>query len=136
MRSFILLLLLFIVSCHEEPKQFVCGTCEDQKHTAARHPDTLSCNGKELFRAKCASCHNATTKKATGPGLHGVLGRIPGGNWKYEFIRNADSVIKTGDGYAVAIFEEYNKTQHGKFPHITNQEIDAILDYCNASHCR
>ncbi len=136
MRNYIFLLLILFVSCHEEPKQFVCGTCEDQIHAAAHNPDTLSCNGKVLFRAHCASCHFATTKRSTGPGLNGALDRIPGGNWKYEFIRNPDSVIKSGDGYAVAIFEESNKMQHGKFPQLTNEEIDAILDYCNASHCQ
>lgn len=129
------LLAIGLLSCHEEPRQFVCGTCEKQMHDTAMLNDSKNCNGKTLFKAYCASCHTSTTKKTTGPGLQGVLDRIPGGNWKYEFIRNADSVIKSGDGYAVAKFEEYNHTQHTRFPNLANEEIDAILEYCNAAPC-
>jgi cytochrome c2 len=87
--------------------------------------------GKPLFKAKCAACHNASDLVSTGPGLMGVLGRIPAGDWKYHFVRNADSLIKSGDTYANAKFEEYNKSAHPPFPDLTNEEIDAILDCFN-----
>jgi mono/diheme cytochrome c family protein len=37
--------------------------------------------GKELFKAKCAECHNADSKEAkVGPGLQGVKnGKLPSG---------------------------------------------------------
>ncbi len=95
----------------------------------------IDSEGSTLFNAKCSSCHNASSRASTGPGLMNVLNRIPGGDWKYHFIRNADSVIKSGDGYAVAKFEEYNRIQHTRFPNLKNEEIDAILEYCNASPC-
>jgi hypothetical protein len=87
--------------------------------------------GYTLFRYKCAACHNASKEKSTGPGLMNVYDRIPAGEWRYDFIRNPDSVIKSGDSYANALYLEYKKSQHTPFPHLTNKEIDAILDYCN-----
>lgn len=91
--------------------------------------DSTAVDGKALFKAKCASCHNASSKNSTGPGLMGVLDRIPGGDWKYDWVHNSPKVIASGDAYAVAKFNEYNKTAMTPFPQLTNAEIDAILAY-------
>ena len=132
MRYLILFLLAIgAASCEEKEKKFVCGTCEEQIHNIDTVKKSKNELGKMLFKVHCASCHNASEVRATGPGLHGVIDRIPGGDWKYHFIRNADSVIKSGDAYANAIFEEYNKTPHTRFPDLSNEEIDAILDCFN-----
>lgn len=117
--------------------QFVCGTTDDMiSHEAVNHyqPPTNGVDGKALFKANCAACHNASQKRSTGPGLADVLGRIPSGSWRYDFIRDSKKVIASGDAYANAIFREYNKTPMGKFPKLTNEEIDEILSYCNVSY--
>jgi cytochrome c2 len=88
-------------------------------------------NGEALFSGKCSSCHTITDKKSTGPGLKGVLGRIPGGDWKYNWVRNSSDVIKSGDAYAVDLYAKY-KTTMTAFPTLTNAEIDAILAYADA----
>lgn len=88
-------------------------------------------DGKGLFKANCASCHNASEVRSTGPGLKDVLGRIPGGDWKYSWIRNSLKLIASGDGYAVAKFAEYNKSIMTSFPQLDNEQIDAILEYAN-----
>ncbi len=93
---------------------------------SAQAPD-----GKTLFKQNCASCHTATEKNSTGPGLKGVLDRIPGGDWKYDWVHNSQKMIAAGDGYAVAKFQEYNKTLMTPFPQLTNEQIDAILDYAH-----
>lgn len=126
-----ILLIIFSVSCEEKEKKFVCGTCEEQMRNLDTVKESKNLTGKALFKANCASCHHASQVKSVGPGLKGALDRIPGGDWKYHFIRNADSVIKSGDAYANAIFIEYNKTQQQRFPNLTNNQIDSILDYCN-----
>lgn len=133
-----LLFFLFVVittSCQEEEKKLVCGNRDIEMCDTITVNDPKISNGKALFKANCASCHTASTKRTVGPGLCGVYDRIPAGDWKYEFIRNADSVIKSGDAYANALFIEYSKTQHTRFPNLSNEEIDAILAYCSPSHC-
>lgn len=99
-------------------------------------PRPLSENGEKgqaLFKANCAACHYASDKRGTGPGLRGVLGRIPGGDWKYNWIRNSSKVIASGDAYAVNRFNEYNQTSMTSFPALTNEQIDEILSYVDSS---
>ncbi len=86
-------------------------------------------DGKALFKANCAACHNASDKKSTGPGLMGVLDRIPTGDWKYNWVQNSSKVVASGDGYAVGRFNEYNHTVMPPFPALKKEDIDAILDY-------
>lgn len=94
-------------------------------HSFAAPPD-----GKALFKANCTACHTATDKNGTGPGLKGVLGRIPGGDWKYDWVHNSSALIKSGDAYATAIYAQY-KTSMNAFPALTNEQIDAILAYAD-----
>jgi cytochrome c2 len=88
-------------------------------------------DGKTLFKANCATCHKANENKLTGPGLKGVLDRIPKGDWKYNWVHNSAAVIKSGDSYAKKIYDENNGTAMTAFPGLSNEEIDAILAYVN-----
>jgi cytochrome c2 len=88
-------------------------------------------DGEALFRANCASCHRATAEKLTGPGLKGVLSRIPGGDWKYDWVHNSAMVIKSGDAYAKKIFDENAGTMQTAFPGLSKADIDAILEYAD-----
>lgn len=88
-------------------------------------------NGEALFKANCASCHTATSKDGTGPGLKGVYGRIPGGDWKYNWVHNSTAVINSGDAYAVQRFNDFKKSTMTAFPQLSNAQIDAILDYAD-----
>lgn len=88
-------------------------------------------DGKALFKANCAACHNASEKKSVGPGLMGVLDRIPSGTWKYDWVHNSQKLVTAGDGYAVSKFSEFNKSVMTPFPALKNEEIDAILDYAS-----
>lgn len=109
---------------------FVCGTCEDLRNEREKNINFNGHDGKALFKANCSSCHTATDKRSTGPGLKGVLGRIPGGDWKYRFVHDHDAMVEGGDAYSVALFENY-KTRCTKFPQLTNDQIDAILWYAD-----
>lgn len=88
-------------------------------------------DGKALFKANCASCHYASEKTLTGPGLQGVLSRIPGGDWKYEWVHNNVALRGKGDAYANAKFKEFNGSVMTTFPQLKNEEIDAILAYAD-----
>lgn len=88
--------------------------------------------GEELFNSKCASCHNASSKKSTGPGLMGILSRIPSADWAHAWVHNSSSVLASGDSYAQKIFNENNKTPMTIFGNqLTDAQIDAILAYAD-----
>ena len=84
-------------------------------------------DGEALFNANCKSCHYATSEKLIGPGLQGIEKRRNRA-WLYPWIKNSSAVIKSGDAYAVNIYNEYNKTAMTA-QNLSNAEIDAVLDY-------
>jgi len=86
--------------------------------------------GKNLFNSKCASCH-AIFKDATGPGILGFEQRGPWSDREklYAWIRNPLAFMKT-DKYTQGLKEAYGSVMQS-FPDITNEEIDAIVDFIN-----
>jgi mono/diheme cytochrome c family protein len=88
-------------------------------------------DGKAIFLGKCASCHNPNMKvKSTGPALGGVQQRWAGRETQIKaWIRNSALFLKTGDAYANALYNEYNKSNMTAFPNLTDGEIDAVLGY-------
>lgn len=90
---------------------------------------SFAADGKELFKANCASCHKPD-KPFTGPALKGWKDRVPGGDWIYKWVSNSAVLIASGDAYAVKIFNEHNKTQMTAFgSQLKKDDIDAILKY-------
>ncbi|MES2703772.1 MAG: c-type cytochrome [Bacteroidota bacterium] len=87
-------------------------------------------DGKALFMSNCASCHNPI-KDATGPALKGIRGNFPDKEWGYKWVHNSAALIAAGDPEAVRIYNKYNKTAMTPFPSLSNEEIDAILDYAD-----
>lgn len=87
-------------------------------------------DGKALFQANCASCHNPI-KDATGPALQGVDKRVPSKEWLYNWVHNSAKLIASGDKYANEVYAKWNKTAMTAFPNLTTQEIDAIITYVN-----
>lgn len=87
-------------------------------------------DGEALFNANCSSCHTTTKRATTGPGLAGVLDRIPGGNWRYDYVHNSSAVHMSGDPYAAKLREQY-KTAMTSFPMLSNADIDAILMFAD-----
>jgi cytochrome c2 len=86
-------------------------------------------DGKVLFEANCSSCHNASSKQSTGPGLMGVLGRIPSLDWAHDWVHNSDAVVASGNSRALELKKQFNNVQMTHFPQLKNEEIDAILNY-------
>ncbi len=87
-------------------------------------------DGKALFQANCASCHNPI-KNATGPALQGATGRVPSKEWLYKWIHNPAAVIASGDAYAKKIAAEWAPTVMTAFPQLSTADIDAITTYVN-----
>lgn len=91
-------------------------------------PAIAAPDGKALFNANCASCHNPI-KESTGPALQNIRASLPGGDWVYKWVNNSGALIAAGDAEAVRVYNKYNKTQMTAFPQLTKEDIDAIFKY-------
>jgi cytochrome c2 len=87
-------------------------------------------NGEQLFKTNCTQCHSTGDNIVIGPGLKDIHKRRNEA-WLIKWIRNSQEVIKSGDAYAIAIYEKYNKTLMTPF-NLTDDEIKAILAYVKA----
>ncbi len=63
--------------------------------------------GEQLFQSKCAACHSIGSGRLVGPDLKGVVERRST-SWLTQFINSSQSLIKSGDAKAVAVFDEFN----------------------------
>jgi len=131
--AFLLLFTLFSVN-HPSFGQAPEANQAAAEPTASAADDGISTDpaviakGKELFNGNCTSCHNVN-KKVIGPALANVWERVPEREWIYKFIRNSTKVIKSGDEYAVNLYNEYKKTQMTSFSSFKDADIDALLAY-------
>jgi hypothetical protein len=117
----------------EPPLPMGCGTASLEMEINAQpksNMTTLYYDGKKLFKANCASCQKPSDQKLTGPGLKGVMNRLPSREWAVGFIQNADSLLKRNDPYTLKLKDEYAIV--GNLQHhfnLNKNEIGAILDY-------
>lgn len=88
-------------------------------------------DGGKLFKSYCAACHSTGTNALVGPGLAGIGDKYER-EWLYNWIKDSQGLIASGDADAVAIFEEFNKIPMPAQP-VNNEQIDAILDFIKAS---
>ncbi len=83
--------------------------------------------GQEIFTANCQACH-AVHEQVVGPKLAKVYERRDVA-WLKEFIRYSQKTIESGDEYAVALYEKFNKTPMPNHDFLTDDDIIAILSY-------
>jgi len=83
--------------------------------------------GEALFKANCAACHKLD-KKATGPALRNVANKYDK-EWLYQWIKNSQGLIKSGDALAVKLFAENNNAVMTSFPALSDGDITNILAY-------
>jgi cytochrome c551/c552 len=85
-------------------------------------------DGKALFQANCAQCHNPI-KVVTGPALKGVTDRVTDRQLLHDWIHNNQKVLSSGNAYFNNLYNQYGKAPMNTFPNLTDAEIDAILKY-------
>ena len=90
-------------------------------------PERIS-EGQSLFNGNCKTCHKVH-EKLVGPALKNVYDRAPSLDWIVSFVNNSSKVIASGDDYANALYEEYNKTQMTAFPSFTKDQVLSIMAY-------
>lgn len=106
-----------------------CGVVDESP--VSKHKDNGAFQlGMTLFKNNCASCHAKNMRaKLTGPPLEGVLERWDNKENLYAWIRNSQAFLATGDKYANALFLEYNQSVMTAYPNLSDEDIEAILDY-------
>ena len=84
-------------------------------------------DGEAIFKQNCTQCHSIGKGKVIGPDLNGIQARRPD-DWLAKWIRNSQAVVKSGDPYAVKLFNDYNKTVMTPF-NFSDEEMTALLAY-------
>lgn len=82
--------------------------------------------GEKLFKQNCGACHQMG-KRLVGPDLTGITDRQTE-EWIKAFIKSSQTVIKSGDPEAVAIFKEYNELLMPD-QNLSAGEIDQVIGY-------
>lgn len=82
--------------------------------------------GGALFKSNCAQCH-AVNDVVVGPALAGITKRRPVA-WILPWVKNSSKMVASGDDYAVALFNKFNKQQMPSFD-FSDKQIAAIVAY-------
>jgi mono/diheme cytochrome c family protein len=91
------------------------------ERTFSQAPD-----GAQLFQA-CTVCHTIGKGRLIGPDLYQVTKRRDR-EWIVRFIKNSQDVVKSGDEYAVKLFEQHNKVPMPPFAY-SDEQINSVLNY-------
>jgi len=86
--------------------------------------------GKTIFTTRCAACH-AVNKQLTGPALAGVDQRHSI-DWIINFVHSSQTLVKSGDKAAVALFDKFNHIQMPDHPDLSADDIKGIISYIKA----
>jgi mono/diheme cytochrome c family protein len=84
--------------------------------------------GKKLFSENCKSCHHVFVE-LTGPALMGSDIKMPDKELLYEFIRNNQKVLASGNCYYNFLYNKWNKTAMNNFSAFSYDDIDNIYKY-------
>lgn len=83
--------------------------------------------GETIFKGTCQACHSIGKGKLVGPDLINIQDQRSE-KWLLKFIKSSQSVIKSGDADAVALFNEFNKTIMPD-QNFSDAEIKDVLAY-------
>src|SRR5687767_638267 len=83
-------------------------------------------DGKAIFLARCAACHNVN-KTLTGPALAGIDSRRSI-DWIVNFVHSSQSLVQKGDTAAVALFTKFNKVVMPDHKDLTEVDIKNIVE--------
>ena len=89
-------------------------------------------DGGKLFKQNCSRCHTIGKGKLTGPDLKDVASRVPApaDAWLHKWIKNNKEVQKSGDAYALKVYNENGKQNMDVFDGVlSDADIDAVIAY-------
>jgi mono/diheme cytochrome c family protein len=114
----------FILKTEENSIPFI----QPSSYQITKNYQSNGIDGKALFQEKCAACHHPINN-ATGPALMGAEEKAPNKKILYEWVRNSQKVLASGDKYYNSLYQEYGKTAMSAFSNLTDKEIEAIFLY-------
>lgn len=122
--------MIIITSCktRKEPKWNTPKGIPSQKEFVCRTEFPKQEKESKAFYLNCASCHYPKDKSSNGPGLAGVMKRVPNREWLFNYIRNNQQVYKSGDAYAKELKQKYSG-QMPVYEWLSDKEINEIIDY-------
>jgi cytochrome c551/c552 len=107
-----------------------CGGSEQSTQQEHENHPGMS-KGKAIFIANCNTCHKLNDK-LVGPALTGALARWNNDTTRIRaFIKNSQEAIHNGDKRAQEVYKEFNETIMTPMPHLTDADINEVLDYIN-----
>lgn len=83
--------------------------------------------GEQIFQQTCAGCHSIGGGRIVGPDLAGVHDRRSQA-WLEKFVKSSQSLVKSGDADAIAVFEKFNKIQMPDIS-LSDGQIKVVLGY-------
>jgi cytochrome c2 len=93
----------------------------------------FAADGEKIFKQNCAVCHSLGKNKLTGPGLEGIMSRVPSEKWLLDWIKNSSAMVAAGDAYAVKVFNENNKIPMTTFASsLSDDDIKAVIAFMKA----
>jgi mono/diheme cytochrome c family protein len=123
MQKLIFIALLFVTAC-------INTSNKNNNESTKIDSNTSFQKGEILFKTNCANCHRPF-ENYVGPALQGVSKRWESKELLYDFVRNSQDVISR-NAYAKKLFNDYKQSPMLPFPYLKDEEIQAILDYCEA----
>src|SRR5690606_33580489 len=89
---------------------------------------TTIAKGRAIFNQTCIACQSMD-QDGIGPALAGITNEVSA-DWLKSFIKDAKSVIESGDARAVALHDKY-KSIMPSFSYYKEDEIEGLVAYLN-----
>ncbi|MGZ4035117.1 MAG: c-type cytochrome [Bacteroidia bacterium] len=139
----VLLIILIVVyfskneqgKCGVKDPPALCGNAMDEtnrsdKYKTLNTSDLYYESSEKLFKQNCAVCHSLGKNMITGPGLQGIMSRVPSEKWLIAYISNCDSVYRSGDAYATKLHHDFHGIDMTNFSNVLNiEQIKGIVAY-------
>lgn len=87
--------------------------------------------GQDLFSTLCTPCHTIGKGRLVGPDLKNITEKRTD-DWLVPYIQSSQTVIKSGDADAVAVFNEYNSLLMPDQP-LDVSQTKAVISYIRAT---
>jgi mono/diheme cytochrome c family protein len=101
----------------------------DNGEDVPENGNTEILKGREIFVNQCSPCHFIEKENASeGPALGSVNKRRPK-EWLIPFIKNSQHVIKSGDPYAVYLYNSFNRRIMVPMEFLNEEDINAVISY-------
>lgn len=108
-----------------------CGSETNVQDNSATETKPAISAGKQVFINNCSQCHNLKADKI-GPKLEGSFANWNNDTTRFRaFIRNSRAAIESGDPRAVEVAKQWSNALMTEMPHLTDNDINEILDYIN-----